>query len=117
MKFQSLHLASTSTLIISLTTSYFFPDPRFVLSGSQVSPPVKTGAAAHAWLRVDDTCALHYQVVTSGLDRNDRESASVQLLGYDVNSDGSMRRRHTRVFKGIVGDMVSRYSNSTFMFN
>ncbi|KAF7655213.1 hypothetical protein LDENG_00059290 [Lucifuga dentata] len=64
------------------------------LAGNFVSPPVRTGAAGHAWVSVDDQCHLQYEIVVAGLGKSDDLAINAHLhsLAEIVEMNNSSRR-------------------------
>lgn len=57
-------------------------DPPTLLSGNEVVPRIQTGAAGQAWFSLDKSCALHYHLILSGMDRGRKNMRTAELLGF-----------------------------------
>ncbi|XP_007663441.1 chordin isoform X2 [Ornithorhynchus anatinus] len=67
------------------------------LAGALVLPPVRSGAAGHAWLYLDGHCHLHYEVLLAGLSGSEQGTVTAHLTG----SPGLSGPR--RLLKGFYG--------------
>ena len=45
-----------------------------------MSPPSATNVAGNVWARLDEACALHYELVISGLSKGDDAVLVAQLV-------------------------------------
>lgn len=59
-----------------------YHDPPTLLSGNEVVPRIQTGAAGQAWFSLDKSCALHYHLILSGMDRGRKNMRTAELLGF-----------------------------------
>jgi hypothetical protein len=92
----------------------FIPDPPLVLSASTLSPTLETRAAAHAWVLLSPNCALHYQIVVKGLDKNGVQLSGFAELGtYAELPDGGKEKQ---LVNGFVGNIVSNKFRFVILF-
>ncbi|XP_044290593.1 chordin [Varanus komodoensis] len=75
------------------------------LAGQFVTPPVRTGAAGHAWVSLDEHCHLHYEIVVGGLGKADDGTVSAHLHGFAELGElqESSVREHKRLLRGFYG--------------
>ncbi|XP_013383932.1 chordin [Lingula anatina] len=73
----------------------------FVMSGSNLSPPLAAGTAGHAWVAFDRACALNFEIVVSGLSRED-DGTFVAEVGDVVNG-----KTYEKKIRGFTGSKVS----------
>lgn len=77
------------------------------LAGQFVSPPVRTSAAGHVWVSVDENCHLHYEIVVSGLRKSDDVTLNAHLHGFaEIGEMDDSSREHKRLLKGFYGSQV-----------
>ncbi|TRY92217.1 hypothetical protein DNTS_023794 [Danionella cerebrum] len=83
---------------------YELPVP---LAGRFVSPPVRTGAAGHAWVSVDQRCHLHYEIVVNGLSKTEDASVSAHLHGLaEIGEMDESSTNHKRLLTGFYGQQA-----------
>uniref|UniRef100_A0A8D2L5L3 Chordin n=1 Tax=Varanus komodoensis TaxID=61221 RepID=A0A8D2L5L3_VARKO len=82
------------------------------LAGQFVTPPVRTGAAGHAWVSLDEHCHLHYEIVVGGLGKADDGTVSAHLHGFAELGElqESSVREHKRLLRGFYGSEVRRFT-------
>ncbi|XP_066475816.1 chordin [Tiliqua scincoides] len=75
------------------------------LAGQFVSPPLRTGAAGHAWVSLDDHCHLHYEIIVAGLGKADDGTISAHLHGFAELGElrESSSQEHKRLLRGFFG--------------
>ncbi|XP_017347036.1 chordin isoform X1 [Ictalurus punctatus] len=80
----------------------------FALAGQFVSPPVRTGAAGHAWVTVDKHCHLHYEIVVNGLGKGDEATVNAHLHGLAEigEMDESAHAGPKRLLTGFYGEQA-----------
>ncbi|KAK1162398.1 chordin-like [Acipenser oxyrinchus oxyrinchus] len=77
------------------------------LAGQFVSPPVRTSAAGHVWVSVDENCHLHYEIVVSGLRKSDDVTLNAHLHGFaEIGELHDSSREHKRLLKGFYGSQA-----------
>ncbi|XP_048017310.1 chordin isoform X1 [Megalobrama amblycephala] len=77
------------------------------LAGQFVSPPVRTGAAGHAWVSVDEQCHLHYEIVVNGLSKSEDASVSAHLHGLaEIGEMDDSSTNHKRLLTGFYGQQA-----------
>ncbi|XP_033885023.3 chordin-like [Acipenser ruthenus] len=77
------------------------------LAGQFVSPPVRTSAAGHVWVSVDENCHLHYEIVVSGLRKSDDVTLNAHLHGFaEIGEMDDSSREHKRLLKGFYGSQA-----------
>ncbi|XP_064643007.1 chordin-like [Lineus longissimus] len=100
-------LSSLRGRIFSLPYNPFidaFENPPTVLSASTLSPTLDTRAAAHAWVFLS-SCALHYQIVVLGLEKNGVQLSGFAEIGTYVNLPGDAKQK--QLVNGFVGNIVA----------
>ncbi|KAK2881723.1 hypothetical protein Q8A67_018991 [Cirrhinus molitorella] len=77
------------------------------LAGQFVSPPVRTGAAGHAWVSVDEQCHLHYEIVVNGLSKSEDASIDAHLHGLaEIGEMDDSSTNHKRLLTGFYGQQA-----------
>uniref|UniRef100_A0A8C1C677 Chordin n=1 Tax=Cyprinus carpio carpio TaxID=630221 RepID=A0A8C1C677_CYPCA len=77
------------------------------LAGQFVSPPVRTAAAGHAWVSVDEQCHLHYEIVVNGLCKSEDTSVSAHLHGLaKIGEMDDSSTSHKRLLTGFYGQQA-----------
>nr|O57472.1 RecName: Full=Chordin; AltName: Full=Protein chordino; Flags: Precursor [Danio rerio]AAB93485.1 chordin [Danio rerio] len=77
------------------------------LAGVLVSPPVRTGAAGHAWVSVDPQCHLHYEIIVNGLSKSEDASISAHLHGLaEIGEMDDSSTNHKRLLTGFYGQQA-----------
>uniref|UniRef100_A0A8C2DWD4 Chordin n=1 Tax=Cyprinus carpio TaxID=7962 RepID=A0A8C2DWD4_CYPCA len=77
------------------------------LAGQFVSPPVRTAAAGHAWVSVDEQCHLHYEIVVNGLSKSEDTSVSAHLHGLaEIGEMDDSSTNHKRLLTGFYGQQA-----------
>ncbi|XP_071327938.1 chordin isoform X1 [Trachinotus anak] len=78
-----------------------------LLAGHFVSPPVRTGAAGHAWVSVDKQCHLHYEIVVAGLSKTDDLTVNAHLHGLaEIGEIEDSTTTHKRLLTGFYGSQA-----------
>ena len=82
-------------------------DPPTLLSGNEVVPRIQTGAAGQAWFSLDKSCALHYHLILSGMDRGRKNMRTAELLGFaDYGEVPQSYDERVHVLRSFEGDTV-----------
>uniref|UniRef100_A0A3B4A709 Chordin n=1 Tax=Periophthalmus magnuspinnatus TaxID=409849 RepID=A0A3B4A709_9GOBI len=77
------------------------------LAGFFVSPPVRTGASGHAWVSVDQSCHLHYEIVVAGLNKADDVTVNAHLHGLaEIGELDDSSTTHKRLLTGFYGSQA-----------
>ncbi|XP_016111964.1 chordin-like [Sinocyclocheilus grahami] len=77
------------------------------LAGQFVSPPVRTAAAGHAWVSVDEQCHLHYEIVVNGLSKSEDTSVNAHLHGLaEIGEMDDSSTNHKRLLTGFYGQQA-----------
>lgn len=77
------------------------------LAGFFVSPPVRTGASGHAWVSVDQSCHLHYEIVVAGLSKADDVAVNAHLHGLaEIGEMDDSSTSHRRLLTGFYGSQA-----------
>uniref|UniRef100_A0A671S6B1 Chordin n=1 Tax=Sinocyclocheilus anshuiensis TaxID=1608454 RepID=A0A671S6B1_9TELE len=77
------------------------------LAGQFVSPPVRTAAAGHAWVSVDEQCHLHYEIVVNGLSKSEDTSVNAHLHGLaEIGEKDDSSTNHKRLLTGFYGQQA-----------
>lgn len=83
------------------------------LAGHFVSPPVRTGAAGHAWVSVDQQCHLHYEIVVAGLSKTDDLTVNAHLHGLaEIGEIDDSSDPHKRLLTGFYGSQVHQRAST-----
>ena len=85
-------------------------DPPTLLSGNEVVPRIQTGAAGQAWFSLDKSCALHYHLIISGMDRGRKNTRTAELLGFaDYGEVPQSYDEHVHFLRSFEGETVGVY--------
>ncbi|XP_061576140.1 chordin isoform X2 [Cololabis saira] len=77
------------------------------LAGQFVSPPVRSGAAGHAWVSVDKHCHMHYEIIVAGLSKTDDLSVNAHLHGLaEIGELDDSSTAHKRLLTGFYGSQA-----------
>lgn len=74
-----------------------------------MSPAVRTGAAGHAWISVDEQCHLHYEIIVNGLSKSEDASVNAHLHGLaEIGEMDDSATNHKRLLTGFYGQQVNK---------
>ncbi|XP_030634623.1 chordin [Chanos chanos] len=77
------------------------------LAGQFVSPAVWTSAGGHAWVAVDQSCHLHYEIVVNGLSKGDDVMINAHLHGLaEIGEMDDSSVNHKRLLTGFYGSQA-----------
>ncbi len=94
------------SFVMKTSSSAELPVP---LAGQFVSPPVRTAAAGHAWVSVDQQCHLHYEIVINGLSKSEDATVNAHLHGLaEIGEMDDSSTNHKTLLTGFYGQQVNK---------